>query len=65
MSYKRVQVAESSLSWSETMKVYRKSVEPALKAFKKTESFVGLVIGSNRRPHRTINHRVRNQGEDE
>ena len=35
MSYKRVQVAESALSWSETMKVYRKSVEPALKAFKK------------------------------
>ena len=30
MSYRRVQVAESQLSWSETMKVFRKSVEPAL-----------------------------------
>jgi hypothetical protein len=30
-----VQVAESQLSWSETMKVFRKSVEPALNALKK------------------------------
>ena len=35
MSYRRVQVAESQLSWSETMKVFRKSVEPALNALKK------------------------------
>ena len=35
MSYTRVQVAESQLSWSETMKVFRKSVEPALNALKK------------------------------
>ena len=41
MSYKRVQVAESALSWSENMKVYRKSVEPALKAFKKQKVLLG------------------------
>jgi len=35
MSYTRVQVAESQLSWSETMKVFRKTVEPALNALKK------------------------------
>ena len=35
MSYRRVQVAESQLSWSETMKVFRKTVEPALNALKK------------------------------
>ena len=41
MSITRVQVSESPLSWSENMKVYRKSVEPALKAFKKQKVLLG------------------------
>ena len=35
MSYTRVNVIESPLTWSETMKVFRKSVEPHQNAFKK------------------------------
>ena len=35
MSYKRVQVHETPLSWSEMMKLFRKTVEPALNALKK------------------------------
>ena len=35
MSYMRVLVTESSLSWSETMKIFRKSAEPGLNTFKK------------------------------
>ena len=35
MSYTRVQVFEIPLSWSETMKMFRKTVEPALNALKK------------------------------
>ena len=35
MSYTRVNVIESSMSWSETMKMFRKSVEPGLNEFKK------------------------------
>ena len=35
MSYMRVQVIEIPLSWSETMKMFRKRVEPALNALKK------------------------------
>ena len=35
MSYTRVQVFEMSQSWSETMKMFRKTAEPALNALKK------------------------------
>ena len=35
MSYMRVLVIETPLTWSETMKVFRKSVEPHQNAFKK------------------------------
>ena len=35
MSYKRVQVHETPLSWSESMKMFRKIVKPALNALKK------------------------------
>ena len=35
MSYMRVMVNEFSMSWSETMKIFRKSVEPGLNEFKK------------------------------
>ena len=35
MSYTRVQVFEMPQSWSETMKMFRKTVEPALNALKK------------------------------
>ena len=35
MSYMRVQVIDIPLSWSETMKMFRKRVEPALNALKK------------------------------
>ena len=35
MSYTRVNVIESSMSWSETMKMFRKTVEPGLNEFKK------------------------------
>ena len=35
MSYMRVQVFEIPLSWSETMKMFRKLVEPTLNPFKK------------------------------
>jgi len=35
MSYTRVNVIESPLTWSETMKAFRKSVEPHQNAFKK------------------------------
>ena len=35
MSYKRVFVSESDLPWSQFMKIFRKSVEPAINAFKK------------------------------
>ena len=35
MSYKRVQVSETPLSWSENMKIFRKSVAPALNSLKK------------------------------
>ena len=35
MSYVRVWVVESSLSWSESMKLFRKQAEPGLKALKK------------------------------
>ena len=35
MSYTRVNVIESSMSWSKTMKMFRKSVEPGLNEFKK------------------------------
>ena len=35
MSYMRVQVFEIPLSWSETMKMFRKLVEPELNALKK------------------------------
>ena len=35
MSYTRVFVSESDLPWSQFMKIFRKSVEPAINAFKK------------------------------
>ena len=35
MSYTRVNVIESDLPWSQFMKIFRKSVEPAINAFKK------------------------------
>ena len=35
MSYMRVLVIESPLTWSETMKIFRKSVEPNQNVFKK------------------------------
>ena len=35
MSYTRVLVSESDLPWSQFMKIFRKSVEPAINAFKK------------------------------
>ena len=35
MSYTRVLVSESDLPWSQFMKVFRKSVEPGMNAFKK------------------------------
>ena len=35
MSYTRVQVFEVPMSWSETMKMFRKTVEPSLNALKK------------------------------
>ena len=35
MSYMRVLVTESSMSWSKTMKIFRKSIEPGLNGFKK------------------------------
>ena len=35
MSYVRVWVVESSISWSEIMKLFRKQAEPGLKALKK------------------------------
>ena len=35
MSYTRVQVFEMPQSWSETMKMFRKTAEPALNALKK------------------------------
>ena len=35
MSYTRVLVSESDLPWSQFMKVFRKSVEPGMTAFKK------------------------------
>ena len=35
MSYMRVLVIETPLTWSETMKAFRKSVEPHQNAFKK------------------------------
>ena len=35
MSYMRVQVIDIPMSWSETMKMFRKRVEPALNALKK------------------------------
>ena len=35
MSYTRVQVFEMSQSWSETMKMFRKTAEPELNALKK------------------------------
>ncbi len=35
MSYTRVFVSESDLPWSQFMKIFRKSVEPGMNAFKK------------------------------
>ena len=35
MGYTRVLVSESDLPWSQFMKVFRKSVEPGMNAFKK------------------------------
>ena len=35
MSYTRVLVSESDLPWSQFIKVFRKSVEPGMNAFKK------------------------------
>ena len=35
MSYTRVFVSESDLPWSQFIKIFRKSVEPAINAFKK------------------------------
>ena len=35
MSYTRVNVIEFPMSWSENMKLFRKSVEPGLKGLKK------------------------------
>ena len=35
MSYVRVWVVESSVTWSEGMKLFRKQMEPGLKALKK------------------------------
>ena len=35
MSYTRVFVSESDLPWSQFMKIFRKSVEPAINAFEK------------------------------
>ena len=35
MSYTRVFVSESDLPWSQFMKIFRKTVEPGMNAFKK------------------------------
>ena len=35
MSYTRVLVSESGLPWSQFMKIFRKTVEPGMDAFKK------------------------------
>ena len=35
MSYTRVLVSESDLPWSQFMKIFRKTVEPGMNAFKK------------------------------
>ena len=35
MSYTRVLVSESGLPWSQFMKIFRKTVEPGMNAFKK------------------------------
>ena len=35
MSYMRVMVSEFPMSWSETMKIFRESVEPGFNEFKK------------------------------
>ena len=37
MSYVRVWVVESPISWSEVMKLFRKQAEPGLKALKKAD----------------------------